>query len=92
MNYSNAEEIKFGRNLGCEFAQKSCKDWIDSRSARNQSIRPYCNQISDSHHRYETPKYECDDRKEAVMLCNLVKHKHALPSEYQVGDLELIFY
>lgn len=89
MNYSNAEELRWGRNLGCEFAKQSCKQWIDTRASRNESIRPYCNQISDAH-RYETLKYECDDRKEAVMLCNLMKHHHILPAEYQVRHHHLI--
>ena len=30
-NYSNAEELSWGKNLGCDFVKKSCKDWIENR-------------------------------------------------------------
>lgn len=27
-NYSMASDLKWGKNLGCDFAMRSCKDWI----------------------------------------------------------------
>lgn len=33
-NYSMAQELGWGRNLGCPFAMKSCKEWIASKSSR----------------------------------------------------------
>lgn len=32
-NYSMAQPLSWGRNLGCNFVMKSCKDWISSTSA-----------------------------------------------------------
>lgn len=33
-NYSMAQELGWGRNLGCNFSMKSCKEWISSKSFR----------------------------------------------------------
>lgn len=30
-NYSMASPLSWGQNLGCEFAMRSCKDWITAR-------------------------------------------------------------
>ena len=37
-NYSMAQELGWGRNLGCDFAMKSCKEWISTRSSRFSSV------------------------------------------------------
>lgn len=41
-NYSLAQPLKWGRGLGCDFCMKSCKDWIDSKRLKNDSIHPFC--------------------------------------------------
>lgn len=33
-NYSMASPLSWGRNLGCTFVMKSCKDWIFAQTAR----------------------------------------------------------
>lgn len=33
-NYSMAQELGWGKNLGCDFSMKSCKEWISSKSSR----------------------------------------------------------
>ena len=33
------------QGLGCDFALKSCKDWMESRSREGLSIHPYCNKV-----------------------------------------------
>jgi len=33
-NYSMAQHLNWGRNLGCDFALKSCKEWMDHRLKR----------------------------------------------------------
>uniref|UniRef100_A0A6P7H2M7 Leishmanolysin-like peptidase n=1 Tax=Diabrotica virgifera virgifera TaxID=50390 RepID=A0A6P7H2M7_DIAVI len=33
-NYSMADTMSWGRNLGCDFVMRSCKDWITTKSAR----------------------------------------------------------
>lgn len=37
-NYSMAQELDWGRNLGCDFAMKSCKEWILSRNSRRALV------------------------------------------------------
>ena len=44
-NYSLAEDLKWGKGLGCDFALKSCKEWMDTRSRQRKSIHPYCNKV-----------------------------------------------
>lgn len=51
---------------------------------RNESIRPFCNQISHGLTETSHLKYECSENKEAVVLCNLMRHEHKLPYQYRV--------
>ena len=34
------------QGLGCDFALKSCKDWMESRARKGLSIHPYCNKVA----------------------------------------------
>ena len=34
------------QGLGCDFALKSCKDWMESRARKGLSIHPYCNKVT----------------------------------------------
>ena len=45
-NYDMAEPLKWGAGLGCDFALKSCKEWMDTRMKENRSIHPYCNKVN----------------------------------------------
>ena len=33
------------QGLGCDFAMKSCKEWMELRSRKGLSIHPYCNKV-----------------------------------------------
>ena len=44
-NYDMAEPLKWGAGLGCDFALKSCKEWMDDRTRKRKSIHPYCNKV-----------------------------------------------
>lgn len=33
-NYSNAEELSWGKGLGCDFVKKSCMEWIEDRQKK----------------------------------------------------------
>jgi leishmanolysin-like peptidase len=46
-NYAMAEELKWGRGLGCDFYLESCKEWMDKRAKAGKSIHPYCNKVFD---------------------------------------------
>lgn len=89
VNYSNAEDLTWGKNLGCDFAKKSCMSWIDDKQRKKESIRPYCNNIPNVDGNTGS-KYECNTNKDAVLLCNLMRYNHKIPNNYRV--LKFIFY
>ncbi|XP_033218855.1 leishmanolysin-like peptidase isoform X2 [Belonocnema kinseyi] len=82
-NYSMAQELGWGRNLGCDFAMKSCKEWISTRSSRfsGKSIHPFCNKV-----KQDPLQTECTDDRISVALCNLINHTIPLPRKYQNFD------
>ncbi|XP_044592458.1 leishmanolysin-like peptidase isoform X1 [Cotesia glomerata] len=87
-NYSMAQELGWGRRLGCDFAMKSCKEWITSRSSRlseenpkGKTIHPFCNKV-----KQDPLQTECTDDRSSVALCNLVEHSQPLPKKYQNFD------
>ncbi|XP_015585310.1 leishmanolysin-like peptidase isoform X2 [Cephus cinctus] len=85
-NYSMAQELGWGRNLKCDFAMKSCKEWISSKSSRlsdekGKKIHPFCNKV-----KQDPLQTECTDDRSSVALCNLVEHSQPLPKKYQNFD------
>lgn len=34
VDYSKAEDLEWGKGLGCDFVMKSCKHWMDSHHAK----------------------------------------------------------
>ncbi|KFM57462.1 Leishmanolysin-like peptidase, partial [Stegodyphus mimosarum] len=80
-NYAMAQELKWGKNLGCDFAFKSCKDWIDSRRSRGESIHPYCDKV-----KKDPLETECTDSRDSVALCNLVEYPKELHPIFQNFD------
>ncbi|KAJ8976088.1 hypothetical protein NQ317_011577 [Molorchus minor] len=80
-NYSIAEEMTWGKGLGCDFAIKSCKEWMAQKMGRGSSIHPYCNKV-----KRDPLQTECTDDRTAVALCNLIKHDQELPKLYQNFD------
>ncbi|XP_034944355.1 leishmanolysin-like peptidase [Chelonus insularis] len=82
-NYSMAQSLRWGRHLGCDFAMKSCKEWISNRSSRllAKSIHPFCNKV-----KQDPLQTECTDDRNSVALCNLIEHPQPLPVKYQNFD------
>lgn len=81
-NYSIAESLHWGRDLGCQFAMKSCGDWIRTRHKNNESVAPFCSDIKhDGHRSLATTK--CTDQRDSLALCNLVPYKSPLVPEYR---------
>lgn len=76
-----AQPLKWGMNLGCNFAMKSCKEWIDRKRKLRQSIQPFCEKV-----KREPLETECTDYRDAVALCNLKRYPDKLPKEYQNFD------
>ncbi|VDD93296.1 unnamed protein product [Enterobius vermicularis] len=77
-NYSVAETLHWGKDLGCEFAMKSCGEWI-----QNQHLppSPYCDEIKHDGTR-SLATTRCTTQRDSLALCNLVPYKQPLPEEY----------
>ncbi|CAD7091076.1 unnamed protein product [Hermetia illucens] len=80
-NYSMAAPLTWGKGLGCAFVMRSCKDWIQSNSARGRSIHPFCSKV-----KRDPLQTECTVDRSSVALCNLIRHETELPREYQYFD------
>lgn len=80
-NYSLAQDLSWGKNLGCDFVTKSCKQWMDMKRSKGQSIHPFCNKV-----KRDPLETECTDDRSSVALCNLVEHVQPLPNFYQVSS------
>ena len=37
-NYNMADDFKWGRKLGCDFALRSCLEWMETRQKKGQSF------------------------------------------------------
>lgn len=80
-NYSMAENLQWGRGLGCDFVMKSCKFWIDQHRHKRPTLSPYCDSV-----RSAPLQLTCRQDQLAVAVCNLQKFYNALPAEYQYFD------
>ncbi|XP_062702031.1 leishmanolysin-like peptidase isoform X1 [Aedes albopictus] len=90
-NYSMASPLTWGRGLGCNFAMRSCKDWITANNAskipgfsevaKGRSIHPFCAKV-----KRDPLQTECTDDRSSVALCNLIRHESPLPRQYQNFD------
>ncbi|PIK55378.1 putative leishmanolysin-like peptidase [Apostichopus japonicus] len=81
VNYDLADQLVWGRDLGCDFVKKSCKSWMDIRKSRGQSLSPFCN-IAQS----DFFNFTCDSERTSLAICNLKKYEEDLPLEYQYFD------
>ncbi|KAK7169375.1 hypothetical protein R3I93_005369 [Phoxinus phoxinus] len=80
-NYSMAENLEWGRGLGCDFVMKSCKFWVDKHRHTRPTLSPYCDSV-----RSAPLQLTCRQDQLAVAVCNLQKFPHSLPVEYQYFD------
>ncbi|CAG9120033.1 unnamed protein product [Plutella xylostella] len=84
---SHATPLHWGEKLGCQFAMASCKQWINTNTVRyfgprrDRNPAPYCKRIKG-----DPLRTECSPARDAVVLCNLVKHDVVLPKIYQHFD------
>ncbi|XP_039762788.1 leishmanolysin-like peptidase isoform X3 [Pararge aegeria] len=79
-DYSHATPLDWGRGLGCNFAMTSCKQWLNAQRKKNPA--PFCERIKG-----DPLRTECSPRRNAVVLCNLVRHDTILPRQYQHFDI-----
>lgn len=76
-DYSRAEQLEWGKGLGCNFAKKSCKSWIDERRAMKLSIRPFCDKPKG-----DLLQISCTDDKNSKAVCNMKSFDRPLPAMY----------
>lgn len=80
-NFSVADKLEWGRNLGCDFVKKSCKSWIDERRLANQSIRPFCDRVKG-----DLLEISCTEDRTSKAVCNMKQYNNPLPATYQNFD------
>ncbi|KAG7330970.1 hypothetical protein KOW79_004939 [Hemibagrus wyckioides] len=80
-NYSMAENLEWGKGLGCDFVTKSCKYWIDQQRKMSPTPTPYCDSVRGS-----PLQLSCRQDQLAVAVCNLQKYPRPLPQEYRYFD------
>ncbi|VDK67351.1 unnamed protein product, partial [Onchocerca ochengi] len=97
-NYSAAEELLWGHHLGCEFAKKSCGEWIRNRREKNLLLAPFCNEIKHDGKR-SLATTRCTAERDSLALCNLIPYRKPLPVEYrnfafldEIQDENAIYY
>ncbi|XP_069364252.1 leishmanolysin-like peptidase [Maniola hyperantus] len=81
-DYNHAAPLDWGRGLGCNFAMASCKQWLNAQRLRRKNPAPFCERIKG-----DPLRTECSPRRNAVVLCNLVRHDTILPRQYQHFDI-----
>lgn len=77
-NFSRADKLEWGKDLGCDFAKKSCKSWIDDRRAGGLSIKPFCDRMKS-----DVLQIACTDDRASKAVCNMRKFKDPLPVMYR---------
>lgn len=77
-NMTAAAPFDFGRNAGCDFVQKSCMEWMETRTSRNQSTAPFCNQLKK---RNAPTDLVCNQNYTAALACNLKRHPKPIEGE-----------
>ncbi|CAG0880548.1 unnamed protein product [Darwinula stevensoni] len=80
-NYEMAQELSWGKGLGCDFAMKSCKEWMDVKLNEGERLYPYCDKV-----KRDPLQTECSADRTSVALCNLIEHPTPLPLQFQNFD------
>src|SRR5699024_10911438 len=76
-----AQPLEWGKNLGCDFAMKSCKEWIETKRDKGESIHPFCDKV-----KRDPLQTECTDNRDSVASCNLRKFDDELEDRFQNFD------
>uniref|UniRef100_T1JG38 Leishmanolysin-like peptidase n=1 Tax=Strigamia maritima TaxID=126957 RepID=T1JG38_STRMM len=77
-DFSKAENLTWGQSLGCDFATKSCLNWMEIQTQNNRNIYPFCKIVK------RDPLYtSCSEDRTGLTVCNLVDYVEDLPKAYQ---------
>ena len=81
VDYTMAEPLQWGKNMGCTFAMKSCKAWMERPAMKEENrLEPFCNILDKSSGGLKTG---CSFDRTSVAKCNLIKYDNLLPREYR---------
>ncbi|KIH42992.1 hypothetical protein ANCDUO_27016, partial [Ancylostoma duodenale] len=78
----NAEELHWGRKLGCDFVRKSCGEWINNKIEKGELPTPFCNEIKHDG-RKSLAVTRCTSQRDSLALCNLVPYRKELPIQFR---------
>ncbi|CAI5446275.1 unnamed protein product [Caenorhabditis angaria] len=84
-NYEIAEDLHWGKNLGCDFSMKSCGEWIYQKRLENRDPYPFCSDIKHDGHK-SLAITRCTSQRDSLALCNLVPFQKPLPKEFRNFD------
>lgn len=79
-DYGLADGLGWGAGLGCDFARRSCGEWVAERRRRGESPAPFCTAVKG----FSGSATTCTANRDSVALCNLVEYDIPLPRDYQV--------
>ncbi|VDP61807.1 unnamed protein product [Schistosoma curassoni] len=71
VNYGKAMIWEYGKKLGCDFAEKSCYAFAESKRRKNKTIHPFCDQVN---------LVTCRDLY-SYGICRIIKYNHEIPPE-----------
>lgn len=77
-NFSVAERLYWGKDLGCDFATQSCKYWMEKQKLSNSSIAPFCDKIKS-----DQLQITCTSDHTAKAVCNMRRYKQPLAENYR---------
>ena len=80
MNYSAADVLRFGQDLGCAFLDESCLTWLKDSS--HHTKQPYCLVDVDKVNKSR----DCTFDRQSVARCALFRGDTAVDSTFQVQD------
>ncbi|KAI0209622.1 Leishmanolysin-like peptidase [Lamellibrachia satsuma] len=75
VNYRMAEALQYGFGKGCDFAEYSCKKFMQIKKKAEESVSPYCDKMDD--------KLTCTLDWKAIAMCNLHKSTAIIDPKYQ---------
>lgn len=80
VDFSQAEEMAWGRLLGCRFAHGSCGEWINDRVESGTSLHPFCNTLN-------AQEFSCRGDRLGFGFCDLVDFQSEIPDVYQYFNI-----
>ncbi|KAL1230014.1 Leishmanolysin-like peptidase [Trichinella pseudospiralis] len=77
VNYLNVEELEYGKGAGCIFAQKSCREYMDSVKDEPFAAYPYCNwaDFLTLKQTGSSQLIRCNKERSQYLQCNFVVNK-----------------